>query len=62
MDRLADRIEHLRRELYSLAHSRGLSDRAVLELSRRLDRLVLAWYRARSGSGDVRRALARRVS
>lgn len=58
MDRLAERIEHLRRELYRLARIEGLAGRRVLELSQRLDRLIIQWHRgdgrASAGQAKVR--------
>ncbi|HEY8393712.1 MAG TPA: aspartyl-phosphate phosphatase Spo0E family protein [Thermaerobacter sp.] len=45
MDRLAERIEELRQELYRVAQSAGLADPRLLELSQRLDRLIVQWHR-----------------
>ncbi|PZN03908.1 MAG: hypothetical protein DIU76_09160 [Bacillota bacterium] len=42
-------IERLRRMLYRMARRHGCSDPAVLDLSRRLDALIVGWYRAHRG-------------
>lgn len=38
-------IEAMRRELYRLARRRGYADPQVVELSRRLDDLIVRWHR-----------------
>ncbi|GAB6876394.1 hypothetical protein JCM13210_11210 [Thermaerobacter litoralis] len=48
-------IEALRRELYRLARRRGYADPQVVELSRRLDELIVRWHR-RFGAGGARAA------
>ncbi|WP_040826317.1 aspartyl-phosphate phosphatase Spo0E family protein [Thermaerobacter subterraneus] len=48
-------IEAMRRELYRLARRRGYADPQVVELSRRLDDLIVGWHR-RFGRGRPRPA------
>ncbi|ADU51461.1 Sporulation stage 0, Spo0E-like regulatory phosphatase [Thermaerobacter marianensis DSM 12885] len=46
-------IERLRNLLYRLARRRGYADPQVVELSRQLDDLITAWYRAHGAPGRL---------
>jgi hypothetical protein len=42
------RIEHLRRQLTNLGEKKGLQDPEVIKLSRKLDELIVLYYRAQA--------------